>query len=82
MGNGLPDLWECNFSRLYWLHEDIGHTAFAKPLWVGNGLGFSIFESFCGCVGSTVGERVIGATLVATYILGNCWRYFLEQLES
>ena len=23
----------------------------------------------------------IGATLVATYILGNCWRYFLEQLE-
>jgi hypothetical protein len=47
VGNGLPDLWECNFSRLYWLHEDIGHTAFAKPLWVGNGLGFSIFESVC-----------------------------------
>ena len=23
----------------------------------------------------------IGATLVATYILGNCWRCFLEQLE-
>jgi hypothetical protein len=39
VGNGLPDLWECNFSRLYWLHEDIGHTAFAKPSWVGNGLG-------------------------------------------
>ena len=37
---------------------------------------------FCGCVGSSVGERVIVATLMATYILGNCWRYFLEQLES
>jgi energy-converting hydrogenase Eha subunit B len=24
-----------------------------------NGLGFSIFESFCGCVGSSVGERVL-----------------------
>ena len=53
------DLWESRFSRLYWLHEDIGHTAFAKPLWVGNGLGFSIFESFCGCVDSSVGERVL-----------------------
>jgi len=62
-GKRLPNLWECRFSRLYWLHEDIGHTAFAKPLWVGNGLGFSIFESFCGCVGSSVGERVLALLL-------------------
>ena len=58
-GKRLKNLWECRFPRLYWLNEDIGHTAFAKPLWVGNGLGFSIFESFGGCVGSSVGERVL-----------------------
>ena len=46
-GKRLTEFVECRFSRLYWLHEDIGHTAFAKPLWVGNGLAFSIFESVC-----------------------------------
>jgi len=51
------------FSRLYWLHEDIGHTAFAKPLWVGNGLGFSIFWEFF-------------AAVLALQLVSEYWRYF------
>ena len=37
---------------------------------------------FHGCVGSSVGERVVVAALTATYIFGSCWRYFLEQLAN
>ena len=43
---------------------------------------FFLERVFYGSVGSSVGERVIVATLMATYILGICWRYFLEQLAS
>ena len=60
-GKRLKNLWECRFPRLYWLNEDIGHTAFAKPLWVGNGLGFSIFESL--------------AAVLALQLVSEYWRY-------
>ncbi len=63
VGNGLPDLWECTFSRLYWFFQFL-RACVLRLCWLFSWWG------------------VIVATLVATYILGNCWRYFLEQFEG
>jgi hypothetical protein len=47
----------------------------------GKRLGFSNFWEFLRLCWLFGWWASIGATLVATYILGNCWRCFLEQLE-
>ena len=45
---------------------------------------FSFFESVCftAVLALQLVSVYIVTTLMATYILGICWRYFLEQLAS
>jgi hypothetical protein len=62
VGNGLLafNLWERRFSRLYWLHEDIGPLHLLNSFMGGKRLtGFQFFGSVCfrGC-GSSVRESV------------------------
>ena len=45
---------------------------------MGNGLGFQFLRVFAAVLALQLVSE-IGATLVATYILGNCWRCFLEN---